>query len=150
MTVRLSALRAGRALPQKYLLVLISVKSWVHPRTIELLEGLGKLRKFIHLIGSRTRDFLDCSIVPEPSLYYILCNEFVSYLMVSIVDILLKFATIEHFVWMCWTDHYLSTSYGFMFCCSFLDCSALVHGDFIALTELGGDGFVDFHDLLAV
>jgi hypothetical protein len=27
-------------------------------------EGLGKLNKFIHLIGSRNRNILDCSILP--------------------------------------------------------------------------------------
>jgi hypothetical protein len=27
-------------------------------------EGLGKLKTFIHLIGSRTRDLATCSIVP--------------------------------------------------------------------------------------
>jgi hypothetical protein len=28
------------------------------------LEGLGKLKKFIHQIGSRTRELLVCSTVP--------------------------------------------------------------------------------------
>jgi hypothetical protein len=31
------------------------------------LEGLGKFKKFIHLIGSRTRDLSACSIVPQPT-----------------------------------------------------------------------------------
>jgi hypothetical protein len=30
------------------------------------LKVLGKLKKFIHLIGSRTRDLPTCSIVPQP------------------------------------------------------------------------------------
>jgi hypothetical protein len=30
------------------------------------LEGLGKLKE-IHLIGTRTRDFSSCSIVPQPT-----------------------------------------------------------------------------------
>jgi hypothetical protein len=30
-----------------------------------LPEGLGKLKKFIHLIGCRTRNIPACSIVPE-------------------------------------------------------------------------------------
>jgi hypothetical protein len=33
------------------------------------LEGLGKLRKFIHLIRSGTRDLLACSKVPQPLRY---------------------------------------------------------------------------------
>jgi hypothetical protein len=35
----------------------------VHP------EGLGKLKKLIHRIGSRTRDLPACSVMPQP-LYY--------------------------------------------------------------------------------
>jgi hypothetical protein len=31
------------------------------------LEGLGKLKGFIHLIWSRTRDLPACSIVPQPT-----------------------------------------------------------------------------------
>jgi hypothetical protein len=31
------------------------------------LEGLGKLKR-IHLIGTRTRDLPDCSIVPQPTI----------------------------------------------------------------------------------
>jgi hypothetical protein len=31
------------------------------------LEGLGKLKKKIHLIGTRTRDLPVCSIVPQPT-----------------------------------------------------------------------------------
>jgi hypothetical protein len=31
-------------------------------------EGLGKLKEFIHLIGSRTRDLTSCSIVPKASM----------------------------------------------------------------------------------
>jgi hypothetical protein len=67
MTVRLSALRAGRALPPRNFLVLISVRGWVDPRSILRLEGLGQLKKKIHLIGTRTRDFPVCSIVPQPT-----------------------------------------------------------------------------------
>jgi hypothetical protein len=62
MAVRLSALRAGRALPPR----LISVRGWVDPRTIVRLEGLGQFKK-IHLIGTRTRDLPACSIVPQPT-----------------------------------------------------------------------------------
>jgi hypothetical protein len=34
------------------------------------LEGVDRLKKFIHLIGSRTRDLPACSIVPQPLLCY--------------------------------------------------------------------------------
>jgi hypothetical protein len=66
MAVRLSALHAGRPLPPGRFLVLISLRGWVDPRAILLLVGLGQLKR-IHLIGTRTRDFLICSIVPQPT-----------------------------------------------------------------------------------
>jgi hypothetical protein len=47
MTVRLSALRAGRPLsPRKIPGIFISVRGCVDPRAIVRLEELGKLKKF--------------------------------------------------------------------------------------------------------
>jgi hypothetical protein len=37
-------------------------------------EGLGKLKKFFHLIGSRTRDLPACSIVRQLSTYFLLVS----------------------------------------------------------------------------
>jgi hypothetical protein len=66
MTVRLSALRAGRFLPPRRFLVLISVRGWVESRAIVRLEGLGKLKKST---SSRTRtgDLPACSLEPQPT-----------------------------------------------------------------------------------
>jgi hypothetical protein len=52
--------------PPGRFLVLISLRSWVYPKAIVWLEGLGQLKK-IHLIGTRTRDLPACSIVPQPT-----------------------------------------------------------------------------------
>jgi hypothetical protein len=64
MAVKLSAFRTGRALLPRniivLLLVLIYVKRLSKPQGLVLLET----EKFIHLIGSRTRDLPVCSIVP--------------------------------------------------------------------------------------
>jgi hypothetical protein len=65
MAVRLSALRSGRRLPSGRFLVLNSVRSWVDPRAILWLEGLGQLKKSNDLIGNRTSDLPACSIVPQ-------------------------------------------------------------------------------------
>jgi hypothetical protein len=44
MSMRLSALRAGRLLPLGRFVVLISVRSWVDPRAIVRLKRLGQLK----------------------------------------------------------------------------------------------------------
>jgi hypothetical protein len=67
MTVRLSALCAGRLLPPGRFLVLVSVRGSVDPRAIVRLEGLGIFKKSNNLIGIRTRDLPACSIVPQPT-----------------------------------------------------------------------------------
>jgi hypothetical protein len=67
MPVRLSALCTGRAVLYKnivfLLMVLISVRG-SKPQGPVRQEGLGNLKKFIHLIWSRTRDLPACSVVP--------------------------------------------------------------------------------------
>jgi hypothetical protein len=56
MAVRLSALRAGRPLPQEDSWYSFLLEAWVDPRAIVRLEGLGKLEKSNDLIGNGTRD----------------------------------------------------------------------------------------------
>jgi hypothetical protein len=54
-----SPTRRPSSTPQKLfflLLVLISVKDCANPNGLLRPEGISKLKKFIHLIGSRTRD----------------------------------------------------------------------------------------------
>jgi hypothetical protein len=67
MAVRLSPLRASSPLPQGRFLVLISVRSWVDPRAILRLQGSGKLKNEMHLIGTRALDLPACSVVPQPT-----------------------------------------------------------------------------------
>jgi hypothetical protein len=61
-----SPMHRPRSAPQKHyfmFLVLISVRD-SEPQGLVRLEGLGKLKTFIHLIRYQTRDLLACSIVP--------------------------------------------------------------------------------------
>jgi hypothetical protein len=69
MAIRLSALRTGRALLPRNISA-----SGTHlcqrlskPQGLVRPEGLGNLKKKIHLIRSRTRDLPACSIVPQTS-----------------------------------------------------------------------------------
>jgi hypothetical protein len=65
MAVRLSALRAGRALlPRNITFLLLVLISGSKPQALVRPERLGKLKKLIHLTGSRTRDLTACSTVP--------------------------------------------------------------------------------------
>jgi hypothetical protein len=70
MAVRLSALRAAALYSPERFLVLISVRGSVDSRAIVRLEGLVKLKKKIHLIGTRTRELPAYDIVPP---HFILC-----------------------------------------------------------------------------
>jgi hypothetical protein len=73
MAVRLSALRTSHILlPRNIIflfLILIFVRGWANSRVMVWLEGLCKLKKFIHLVRSWTRDLWACSIVPQPLRY---------------------------------------------------------------------------------
>jgi hypothetical protein len=58
MTVRLSTLRTGRALLARNFFCVCAHFRYMlsKPRGLVRLEGLNKLKKFIHFVGSRTRD----------------------------------------------------------------------------------------------
>jgi hypothetical protein len=64
MAVSLSAICAGRPLPARRFLVLISVKRPSRPRALVRLEGLRRpIEKYSDLIGNRTRDLPACLFV---------------------------------------------------------------------------------------
>jgi hypothetical protein len=63
MAVRFSALRAGRFLPPRRTLVVISVRRWVDPMYILRLEGLGKLKELNEIVRITTSDLPVCGII---------------------------------------------------------------------------------------
>jgi hypothetical protein len=66
MAVMLSALCAGRPLPQGRFLVLIPIRGWVDPRAIVRLEGLGRLKNLMTSSGIEPVTYLPaCNIVPQ-------------------------------------------------------------------------------------
>jgi hypothetical protein len=83
MVVSLSALHTGRAQPPPPQNHYFSA-SGTHfcyrlsiPQGLVRLEGLDKLKKFIHITGPRVRGLLACSIVPQSLRYRVLQNGFV-------------------------------------------------------------------------
>jgi hypothetical protein len=81
MAVSLSPLRTSCALPQKHLMVHISVRILVNPRAVLRLEGLDKLRKFSDFIETQTHDLLACSIVHQPN--YTTCDTSINFRMLQ-------------------------------------------------------------------
>jgi hypothetical protein len=67
MAVRLSALHSGSTLPPEVFFSASGTHCFSDSNLVRL-EGLSKLKKFIHLIGIQTPDLLACSIVPQPTM----------------------------------------------------------------------------------
>jgi hypothetical protein len=91
MAVKLSALRAGRALLPGRLLVVTSIRGWLSLKVILRLGGLGKLKKFNDLKGNRTRDFQIRSIMHQltmlrcaPSCSILFYFKYIHYIRVTV------------------------------------------------------------------
>jgi hypothetical protein len=67
MTVRLSALSAGRPLPPGRFLVFIPVMRLSPPQGQSAAERIRSVEKFSDLIGNRIRDLSACTIVFQPT-----------------------------------------------------------------------------------
>jgi hypothetical protein len=61
------------------------------PQGLVWPEGLGKLIKFLYLIGSRTRDLPSCSVVPQPLRYHAPSTD-----LIGISDTLYKCKSVCH------------------------------------------------------
>jgi hypothetical protein len=75
------------------LLILISVRGWVNPRAQCGWEDLVNWKKFIRLIGSRTRDFPPCRVVPQPTtlpIYYLIPDSVIPALKIQFKTIKFK------------------------------------------------------------
>jgi hypothetical protein len=66
------------------------------------LEGLAKLKRIIHLIGSRTRNLPACSIVPHPLRYQVTGWEAMTYgIRICNLSILYFLFNIRNYVYSC-------------------------------------------------
>jgi hypothetical protein len=67
MAVRLSALRAGSSLSPETSSGTYFCWRLSKPQAMVQLEGLGKLKQFSYLVGTRTRYLEACEIAPQLS-----------------------------------------------------------------------------------
>jgi hypothetical protein len=86
-----SALQAGRPLPPKKFLVLISITGQVDARTIVRLVGLGQVGISSAITGNRNRDLPACSKVLNQLRYRVPQRLFVIYVYIYIKYIPLGF-----------------------------------------------------------